>query len=243
MNSPTPGPDDLTFDSARAAHLEAEEFDVGADGPGVRDSDVSSPGGRGDASSPRGRGHATTTCDDVRAEFVNLWGRMGGFWGVPPTTARVYGFLLSLDHAASSDEIITGLAMSRGAVSMACRELRDWGLIHSEHEPGSRQVRYRPETDLEKAIRNIVAARKRREWDPILEHLREWIPRLEAENSPEAAQFRERLQSIESLVGAADAMAESFLQGGLVKSLGLKMLVASARASAAKKRGAKRRGP
>lgn len=188
--------------------------------------------------SPRSEPDVTA---EVRAEFVNLWGRMGGFWGVPPTTARVYGHLLSLERPATSDELITGLAMSRGAVSMACRELRDWGLIHPEHEPGSRQVRWRPETDLEKAIRNIVAARKRREWDPILEHLREWIPRLEAQKSPEAAHFRERLQQIESLVGAADAMAESFLQGGLVKSLGLKMLVATARASAARKAGGRRR--
>jgi|JI10StandDraft_1071094.scaffolds.fasta_scaffold09464_7 DNA-binding transcriptional regulator GbsR (MarR family) len=178
-----------------------------------------------------------TETEDVRQAFVNLWGQMGSFWGVPPTTARVYGWLLSIDHPASADEMIVGLSMSRGAVSMACRELRDWGLIHPVHEPGSRQVRYRPETDLEKAIRNIVAARKRREWDPILEHLREWIPRLEAENSPEAAVFRERLRSIEALVGAADAMAESFLQGGLVKSLGLKMLVAMARPKAPKRRG------
>lgn len=166
--------------------------------------------------------------DDVRAAFVNLWGHMGPFWGVPPTTARVYGWLLSKEKPASADDMIEGLSMSRGAVSMACRELRDWGLIHPERESGERQVLYRAETDLEKAIRNIVAARKRREWDPILESLREWIPKLEAERSPEAAIFRERLKSIEALVGLADTMAESFLKGGMVKSLGLKMLVAAA---------------
>ena len=175
--------------------------------------------------------------DSVRDAFVQLWGGMGPFWGVPPTTARVYGWLISKKESCTADEIVEGLSMSRGAVSMACRELRDWGLIHPERESGSRQISYRPETDLEKAIRNIVQARKRREWDPILAHLREWIPKLESERSAEAAVFRERLKSIEALVGMADSMAESFLKGGLVQRLGLKVLVAAAH----KQRGGKQK--
>ena len=166
--------------------------------------------------------------DDVREAFVRLWGSMGPFWGVPPTSARVYGWLISRAEPATADEIVEGLSISRGAVSMACRELRDWGLVHAERSAGSRQATYRPETDLEKAIRGIVQARKRREWDPILAHLREWIPRLESERSPEAKVFRERLRSIEALVAMADSMAESFLKGGLVEKLGLKVLVAAA---------------
>jgi DNA-binding transcriptional regulator GbsR (MarR family) len=166
--------------------------------------------------------------DIVRDAFVQLWGSMAPFWGVPPTTARVYGWLISKKDSATADEIVEGLDMSRGAVSMACRELRDWGLIYPDRESGSRQISYRPETDLEKAIKNIVQARKRREWDPILEHLREWIPKLESERSAEAQVFRERLKSIESLVGMADSMAESFLKGGMVQRLGLKVLVAAA---------------
>src|SRR6188474_2901476 len=141
--------------------------------------------------------------DAVREAFVDLWGSMGPFWGVPPATARVYGFLLSKKESQTADAIVEDLGMSRGAVSMACRELRDWGLVHLERTAGTRQIAYRPETDLERALRNIVVARKRREWDPILDHLREWIPRLEAERSAEAAVFRERLEAIEALVSMA----------------------------------------
>jgi DNA-binding transcriptional regulator GbsR (MarR family) len=175
--------------------------------------------------------------ESVRAAFVELWGGMGPFWGVPPATARVYGWLISKKDPATADEIVEGLEMSRGAVSMACRELRDWGLVHLERSSGTRQLAYRPETDLERAIKNIIQARKRREWNPILEHLREWIPRLESERSAEAAVFRERLKAIESLVSMADSMAESFLKGGLVNKLGLKVLVAAA----GRKRGGGRR--
>lgn len=167
--------------------------------------------------------------ETIRSDFVELWGRLGSFWGVPPTTARIYGWLLSRAEPATPDEIVAGLGMSRGAVSMACRELSDWGLVHDEKGARGRQRTWRPETDLEKAIRNIVATRKRREWNPILENLREWIPSLDGDDSEEAEVFRERLKSIESLVGTADAMAESFLKGGMVQRLGLKALVTAAR--------------
>ncbi len=173
----------------------------------------------------------------VRDAFVGLWGNMGPFWGVPPATARVYGWLISKAEAATADEIMDGLDMSRGAVSMACRELRDWGLIHLARESGERQIRYRPETDLEKAMKSIVQTRKRREWDPMLERLREWIPKLEAERSADAQVFRDRLKAIESLVAMVDSMAESFLKGGMVKSLGLKVLVAAASRKSARKGG------
>ena len=173
--------------------------------------------------------------DAVRKEFVQLWGSMGPFWGVSPASARVYGWLISRKDSATADEIVEGLAMSRGAVSMACRELRDWGLVNLEKESGTRQLSYRPETDLEKAMRNIVQARKRREWDPILQRLREWIPRLEADRSPDAQVFRDRLKGIESLVGMVDSMADSFLKGGMIPSLGLKYLVATAKRKSAKR--------
>ena len=173
--------------------------------------------------------------DTVRREFVQLWGTMGPFWGISPAAARTYGWLLSRRDAATADEMMEGLDMSRGAVSMACRELRDWGLVILGKESGSRQLSYRPETDLERAMRNIVQARKRREWDPILERMREWIPKLEAERSAESQVFRDRLNAIESLVGMVDAMADSFLKGGMLPSLGLKYLVASARKKSAKR--------
>lgn len=167
--------------------------------------------------------------DTVRNSFVQLWGSMGPFWGISPTTARVYSWLLSRSEPADTEEIMSGLGLSRGAVSMACRDLREWHLVDGERLAGSRRVRYRPATDLEKVIRNIVQIRKRREWDPILENLREWIPRLEAEDTREAKIFRRRLESIEALVALSDSMVDMFLKGGLIGRLGLKMLVKASR--------------
>lgn len=166
--------------------------------------------------------------EDVRRAFVQLWGAMGSFWGIPPTTAQVHSYLLSQAEAQDTDEIMNGLELSRGAVSMACRELRDWGLVHVEKPPGSRRVSFRPATDLVRVIRNIVEMRKRREWDPVLDSLREWIPRLRSEHSDEAEVLRQRLVELEGLLAAADSLIEGFLRGGLVGKLGLKLLVRSA---------------
>jgi DNA-binding transcriptional regulator GbsR (MarR family) len=167
--------------------------------------------------------------EQVRADFVALWGSLAPFWGVTPATGRVYAWLLSSAVGATAEDLMAGLDMSRGAVSMAARELRDFGLLEVTREPGSRQQVLRPVTDLERAIRGIVQARKRREWDPLLERLRAWIPRLQRERSREASAFAERLREIEGLVGLADSMADSFLKGGLVQRLGIGMLVRSAK--------------
>ena len=171
----------------------------------------------------------TPSLESVREAFVQLWGAMGPFWGISPTTARVYSWLLSRAEPADTEEIMQGLEMSRGSVSMACRELRDWHLIVPEKAPGSRRVTHHVATDLEKVIRNIVQIRKRREWDPVLESLREWIPRLETDTSPDAAVLRRRLEAFESLITLMDSMIEVFLKGGMVGKLGLKLLVSAAR--------------
>ena len=161
----------------------------------------------------------------VREEFVQLWGALGTFWGVPPTTARVFGWLMSRDEPADAQEIMAGLGLSRGAVSMACRELREWKLIAPERVAGARRVVYRPETDLERVLRNVVQIRKRREWDPIRENMRDWIPALEADSSPETAVFLQRLRAIDTVMERADAIAEFLLKGGTVTDFGLKWLL------------------
>ncbi len=167
--------------------------------------------------------------DDVREKLVQLWGRLGPFWGISPASARVYAWLLGREGSADGDTIAEGLGMSRGAVSMACRDLVDWGLAHSERVPGSRRTLYSPETDIERAIRGIVQTRKRREWDPILANVSEWNATLRKDRSKEARVLRERLEGIESIVTVVDSLANSFLGDRAIPRLGLKALVASAK--------------
>ena len=151
--------------------------------------------------------------DRVREEFVQLWGALGTFWGVPPTTARVFGWLMSRSEPADAQEIMAGL------------ELREWKLIAPERVAGARRVVYRPETDLERVLRNVIQMRKRREWDPIRENMRDWIPALEPDSAPETAVFLQRLRAIDTVMGRADEIAEFLLKGGTVTDFGLKAVL------------------
>jgi DNA-binding transcriptional regulator GbsR (MarR family) len=172
---------------------------------------------------------ASDPVQEVRAAFVRLWGRLGPFWGVPPTTARVYAFLLATADPADGETIALELELSRGAVSMACRELADWGLIHPERAQGERRIGYRVESDAERVVLGIVQTRKRREWDPLLQSVRAWRAALRGERTREAAILRDRLTEVEGLVALVDDLAESFLRGGALPRLGLKALAAAAR--------------
>src|SRR5262245_56474216 len=165
----------------------------------------------------------------IRESLASLWGGLGGFWGIPPATARVHGWLLACPGGASAEDLMRALGMSRGAVSMACRELRDWGLVRAERGVGGRRITYRPEEDLEKVVRNVVAARKRREWDPMRERLREWIAELESGGGAEAREVSERLRIVAGVVEAIDGMAEAFLRGGLIQRFGLRWIIGRAK--------------
>ena len=117
-------------------------------------------------------------------------------------------------------------AFSRGSADSLLENAT--AFFHSEPQPGVRRIHHRVETDLSRVVTSIIQHRKRREWDPILVQLREWIPRLEADRSPAAAVFRERLRAIETCLGLADTMVESFLGGDTLAQLELVKLVEAA---------------
>ena len=148
----------------------------------------------------------------IADDFVQLWGRLGPLWGVTPVAARMYAWLLCQAEPQEAEVI-----------------------VHADRVAGSRRIVYRPETDPERVIRSILQTRKRREWDPILEHLRPWLADLRGDRSAEAARLRARLEAIERLITVADEFADRFLQGSRVQRLGLKAVVAFARGSASRK--------
>ena len=166
--------------------------------------------------------------EQVRGELVTLWDRLGPLWGISPSAGRVHGWLLTQPDPREAEEIADGLAMSRGAVSMACTELVEWGLVIAERPAGSRRTVFRPVTDLEQVIRSIVQTRKQREWDPLLTHLDRWLEALEGERGA-AVDVRSRLERLRGVVAVVDRMAMRFLKGGAFGTLGLKAVVRASR--------------
>ena len=167
--------------------------------------------------------------EQVRESFLQLWSRLGPLWGIPPSTARVHAWLLSRPEGADAETLSASLGLSRGAVSMACRELVDWGLLSSGRPSGSRRVVFRAQDDLEKAIVGIIRTRKRREWDPLLTAVRDWQIELDGEAGEDAIQLRRLFADIEGVVGMVEAAARAFLQGFVIRKIGLKTLLKAAR--------------
>src|SRR5581483_3832766 len=161
---------------------------------------------------------SASTLDKVRNEVVLLWDRLGPLWGVSPAAGRVHAWLLTQTRPQEADEIADGLSMSRGAVSMACAELVDWGVITVERPAGMRRQLFQPVTDLELVIRNVVETRKRREWDPLLTHLDRWLEELSGERG-EAVDVRSRLERLRGIISIVDRLSMRFLKGGALGSL------------------------
>jgi len=107
----------------------------------------------------------------ARERFIALWGQMGSNWGIPRTMAQVHALLFVVGEPLNTDEVMEGLGISRGSASMTLRQLVDWGIVSRVHRRGDRKEYFRAEQDVWKMFRTILAQRKKKEIDPLLEAL------------------------------------------------------------------------
>jgi DNA-binding transcriptional regulator GbsR (MarR family) len=108
---------------------------------------------------------------EARERFVSLWGQMGSNWGIPRTMAQVHALLFITGEPMNTDEVMSGLGISRGNASMTLRRLVDWGIVSRVHRRGERKEYYLAEQDVWKLFRTIISERKKREIDPLLDAL------------------------------------------------------------------------
>jgi DNA-binding transcriptional regulator GbsR (MarR family) len=102
---------------------------------------------------------------------------MGAAWGVAPAIARVHAYLMSRHAPMTEREVREALGLSHRATSLALAEAEAWGLV--ERVPSSRRVGRRGPAgaafvavnDPWRWLGRIVAQRKSREGDPIVELL------------------------------------------------------------------------
>ncbi|WP_404405308.1 GbsR/MarR family transcriptional regulator [Pelagibacterium halotolerans] len=63
-------------------------------------------------------------------------------WGVPPTAARLYGYLLLSEEPASLDRIAAVLKVSKSSASVAAKLLERYTLARRRPVPGSKRILY-----------------------------------------------------------------------------------------------------
>lgn len=126
----------------------------------------------------------TTRDEEVRAaqdRFIGFWGEMGTRWGVQRSMAEVHALLFIAGEPLAAEDIMERLSISRGSVSTTLKQLVDWGLVQRVNPKlgagsrgtarGDRREFHQAEQDVWKLFYTILRARKRREFDPLIEQL------------------------------------------------------------------------
>ena len=114
--------------------------------------------------------------DEIRSaqdRFIEFWGEMGTRWGVQRSVAEVHALLFIAGEPLSAEDIMERLSISRGSVSTTLKQLVEWGLVQRVRPKGrtDRREFHQAEQDVWKLFYTILRARKRREFDPLVEEL------------------------------------------------------------------------
>jgi DNA-binding transcriptional regulator GbsR (MarR family) len=113
----------------------------------------------------------------IRLRLADAWGEMGAAWGVAPAIARVHAYLMSRRAPLTEREVREALGLSHRAASLALTEAEAWGLVERVPEPrrvgrrGPPGTAYLAVNDPWRWFGRIVAQRKTREGDPIVDVL------------------------------------------------------------------------
>ena len=110
---------------------------------------------------------------NAQDRFIAFWGEMGTRWGVPRNMAQVHALLFIAGEPLSAEELMERLAISRGSVSTTLKQLVEWGLVSRVKSPTrlDRREFHQAQQDVWKLFYTILRARKRREFDPLVEEL------------------------------------------------------------------------
>lgn len=158
--------------------------------------------------------------------FIRRWGEMGQTWGINRTMAEIHAFLFITGMPQCTDDVMDRLNISRGNASMSLRALCDWGIVRRLHKRGERREYFESLTDVWEMFSIILAERKRREMDPVLETIKQCQKMLETTESSksskaEAIQItRQRLEHMQEFMEVTNKLFQQFIGGaksGLTK--------------------------
>ena len=150
--------------------------------------------------------------------FIRRWGEMGQTWGINRTMAEIHAFLYITAQPQSTDDVMERLNISRGNASMSLRALCDWGIIRRMHKRGERREYFESLSDVWEMFSIIIAERKRREMDPVLETIRQCQQMLSESALGKAAAkqetvriTRERLAGMEEFMAVSNKIFQQFI--------------------------------
>ncbi|CAN5495995.1 GbsR/MarR family transcriptional regulator [soil metagenome] len=147
--------------------------------------------------------------EPLAQQFVLHWGEMGTRWGINRTVAQIHALLMISDRPLCADEIAETLGVARSNVSTSLRELQNWGIVRLVHLAGDRRDHFESMQDVFEMFRVIARERKKREVDPTVRVLRDFIEGSTKARAGERA-TRERLQELLEFFELGTAIYEQF---------------------------------
>jgi DNA-binding transcriptional regulator GbsR (MarR family) len=116
--------------------------------------------------------------EELRLRFAEAWGEMSASWGVAPAIGRVHAYLMVRRVPLTEREIREALGLSHRAASLALTDAETWGIVERVSEPrrvgrrGPAGTAYAAVGDHWQWFTRVIAQRKIREGDPIVEVIR-----------------------------------------------------------------------
>ena len=133
--------------------------------------------------------------EPLAQKFVLHWGEMGTRWGINRTVAQIHALLMISDRPLRADELAETLGIARSNASTSLHELQNWGIVRLVHVAGDRRDHFESMQDVFEMFRVIARERKKREVDPTIRVLREFIEESSKRKTAERA-TRERLEEL-----------------------------------------------
>ncbi len=145
----------------------------------------------------------------VAQKFILHWGEMGTRWGINRTVAQVHALLLLSPRPMAAEEIARTLSVARSNVSTSLRELQGWRIVRGVSVFGDRRQHFESMRDPYELFRIILEERKRREFDPTIDVVRECVAEAKRACASDAY-ARERMEELLEFIVLLSALFEEF---------------------------------
>lgn len=149
--------------------------------------------------------------EQAKQEFIALWGNFGTQWGINRSMAQVHALLLASTKPLSTEDIMDSLKISRGNANMNIRDLLNWNLVYKRTIIGERREFFEAEKDMWEVAKRIVKERKRREIEPLIQHLNDIEKNLDKKNQEEN-EFSETVKSINQMVSKLNSISDTLIK-------------------------------
>lgn len=153
--------------------------------------------------------------DQVRNRLMAALGRQSAFWGLGKTPGEMFAALYLAAEPLSLAQLAAAAGVTKGAASVAARQLESIGLIRRSQRPGDRRVFFAAETDFWVAAQRLLERRQKPEFDESFRQVRDLLQAVRQEpSSPQRDHTLKRLENLQAFYDQLDAVVAIILRLG-----------------------------